>query len=234
MKYNTIHSLGSRCQNAEILKHYKYREFSGFFDFINTHKVSNLIHIINNDFEELLKPENNFSLTCTQMTLEPESGLMLPTSIRTSNKFYTIDHTDVNSAIFPHHDLNSEKDRNHFITCKQRFKNLTRYNVLFNYSFNKWENDITTNDMEEIVNGLINIHKFINFKVCFIGISKGLNSSIKQISTNELYDVWYLTITPESFTGGLFSNEIDNENYINIIKQYDINDIRITKEEIDN
>ena len=61
MKYNTIHSLGSRCQNSEILKHYKYREFSGFFDFMNTLNVKNIKHILADDFNEILKPENNRS-----------------------------------------------------------------------------------------------------------------------------------------------------------------------------
>jgi dTDP-4-amino-4,6-dideoxygalactose transaminase len=49
---------------------------------------------------------------------------------------------------------------------------------------------------------------------------------------SEYYDVWELTIN-NSFTGGLFNNKIDNENYIRIIKNYDIDDNRITKEEID-
>ena len=151
MKYNTIHSLGSRCQNSEILKHYNYREFSGFFDFMNTSNVKNIKHILSDDFNEILNPENNFSLTCNQMTVDPETGEQLPISIRTSNKFYDDDHTDVHGAIFPHHDLNSEKDYNHFVKCKERFKKLKNYNTLFNYTYNKWENDISITDMEEIV-----------------------------------------------------------------------------------
>ena len=55
MKFNTIHSLGSRCQNSEILKHYNYREFSGFFDFMNTSSIETILHILSDDFNELLK-----------------------------------------------------------------------------------------------------------------------------------------------------------------------------------
>lgn len=232
MKYNTIHSLGSRCQNSEILKHYKYREFSGFFDFMNTLNVKNIKHILADDFNEILKPENNFSLTCNQMTLDPETGTQLPTSVRTSNKFYDVDHTDVHGAIFPHHDLNTEKDYNHFVKCKERFKKLKNYNTLFNYTYNKWENDIGLSDMEEIVDTLKVVHGFENFKVCFIGVNFGDNS-FNQTVSGKYFDNWDINISRHSFTGGLFSNPIDNENYINIIKTYNISEERVTKNEID-
>jgi hypothetical protein len=232
MKYNTIHSLGSRCQNSEILKHYNYREFSGFFDFMNTLKVENVLHILRDDFNEILKPENNFSLVCNQMTIDPETRQPLPTSMRTSNKFYDADHTDVHGAIFPHHDLNTEKDYNHFIKCKKRFKKLNQYNTLFNYSFNAWENPMSLTQMDEMVETLKSIHNMENFRICFISLNFG-DSRYEKFYEGENYDVWSLVISRGSFTGGLFSNHIDNENYINIIKHYDIDENRITKEEID-
>lgn len=233
MKYNTIHSLGSRCQNSDVLKYYKYREFSGFFDFMNTSNVKNIKHILADDFHEILKPENNFTLKCDQMTIDPETGDKLPTSNRTSNKFYDIDHTDVHNAIFPHHDLNNVNDYNHFVRCKNRFKKLKQYNTLFNYTYNKWENHITTEDMEEIVNILKTVHKFTNFKICYIGVSFG-DSLYKKTIAGKYFDNWDICIGKNSFTGGLFSNHVDNENYINIIKSYDISDNRVTREEIDN
>jgi hypothetical protein len=233
MKYKTIHSLGSRCQNSDILKHFNYREFSGFFDFMNTLKVENIKHILEDDFNEILKPENNFSLLCNQLTIDPETRLPLPTSMRTSNKFYDADHTDVHGAIFPHHDLNTEKDYNHFLKCKKRFKKLKNYKTLFNYSYNTWENNLTIDDMEHIVTSLKEVYGFTNFKVCFIGIEKGLESTYNQTLESEFYDNWSLTINLSSFTGGLFGKPLDNENYINIIKNYDIDDVRVTKEEID-
>lgn len=232
MQYKTIHSLGSRCQNSDILKHFNYREFSGFFDFMNTLNVENIKHILADDFNELLNKENNFSLVCNQLTIDPETRKPLPTSIRTSNKYYDKDPTDIHGAIFPHHDLNSEKDYRHFIKCKERFKKLKEYSTLFNYTYNRWENEISVSDMEEIVDSLKNIHGFKDFKVCFIGLDFG-NNPYKKIIENEYFDNWYLDIVRGSFTGGLFSNPIDNENYINIIKSYDISDNRITKEEID-
>jgi hypothetical protein len=232
MKFKTIHSLGSRCQNSDVLKYYNYREFSGFFDFMNTLKVSNLIHILNDDFTEILKPDNNISICCEQMTTDPETGEKLETSIRTTNKFYDPDITDVHGAIFPHHDLNNKKDYRHFLKCKERFKKLSRYPTLFNYSFNKWENSITVDDCEEIVRSLIEVHGMKNFRVCFIGINYGERFYKKNVS-GEYYDMWSLNIDPESFTGGLFIDDIDNENYISIIKSYDIDDNRISLNEID-
>ena len=232
MEFKTIHSLGSRCQNSDILKHYNYREFSGFFDFMNTLKVENILHILKDDFNEILKPENNFSLLCNQLTIDPETRLPLPTSMRTSNKFYDGDHTNVHGAIFPHHDLNNEKGYNHFVKCKERFKKLVNYPTLFNYTFNVWENPMTPIQMDEMVGTLRTIHKMEDFKICFISLDFGV-SGYDQIIETKYFDVWSLNINKGSFTGGLFSNPIDNENYINIIKNYDISDKRINKSEID-
>lgn len=232
MKFKTIHSLGSRCQNSDILKHYNYREFSGFFDFMNTLKVENVLHILKDDFNEILKLENNFSLLCNQMTIDPETRQPLPTSMRTSNKFYDVDHTDVHGAIFPHHDLNTEKDYNHFVKCKKRFKKLSEYNTLFNYTFNAWENPMSLTQMDEMVETLKSIYNMENFRICFISLHFG-ESGYNKTFEGEFYDVWNLVISRGSFTGGLFVNQKDNENYINIIKSYDIDDNRVTKEEID-
>jgi hypothetical protein len=200
---------------------------------MNTSTIKNINHILADDFKELLKDENNISITCNQTTIDPESGERLKTSIRTTNKFYDVDVTDMNGAIFPHHDLNSEKDKNHFINCRQRFKKLCNYNTLFNYTFNTWENDITMSDMEKMVNTLKTVHNFKNFKVCFIGVKYGDEGGYKNISIGEFYDVWELTISRGSFSGGLFIFENDNKNYIDIIKQYDIATVRVSKEEID-
>ena len=234
MKFNTIQSLGSRCQNSEILKHYNYREFSGFFDFMNTRIINNVIHILADEFKEILTPKNNNSLTCNQLTIEPETGKKLPTSIRTSNSYYDADPTDVHNAIFPHHDLNSEKDYNHFIKCRDRFKALKNCSVLFNYTYNIWENNPNDKDMELIVKILKDIYGFKDFKICFIGVYKGDTSDLMESYRGEYYDIWSLTIPHNSFTGGMFSIPKDNENYIDIIKSYDIDDIRISKQKIDN
>jgi hypothetical protein len=232
MKFNTIHSLGSRCQNSEILKHYNFREFSGFFDFMNTAKIETINHIIADDFKELLKTENNVTVECNTLTIEPETGIHLPKSLRTANIFYDT-KLSVDDALFPHHNLNDEKDMRHFIKCKQRFKKLKNFNVLFNYTFNTWENNPTTEQLESIVESLKTIHGFKNFKVCFIGIVKSSDIGSSLVYSSEYYDVWSLSILPHSFTGGLFLNSDDNQNYINIIKTYDIEDVRVTKEEID-
>lgn len=234
MKFNTIYSLGSRCQNSEILKYFGYREFSGFFDFMNTAKVENIKHILVDDFNQLLKDDNNYSLVYNQTTFDPETGIPLHSSVRTSNKFYDKDHTDVHNAIFPHHDLNSEKDKHHFLQCKERFKKLVNFNVLFNYTYNHWENPIDINDMKYIVQTLRKVHGFKNFRVCFIRILMGDESMFRQNVENEYFTDWDLFITHGSFTGGLFANPKDNQNYIDIILKHNISKKRITKEEIDN
>jgi hypothetical protein len=232
MKFNTIHSLGSRCQNSEILKHYGYREFAGFFDFMNTDNVRIIKHILSDNFNEILKEENNVSLVCNQLTKDPETGSLLPTSIRTNNKFYNKNYMDVHTSIFPHHNLNDNNDKEHFIKCKKRFENLKYYNTLFNYTFNKWENEITYDDMEYFVKMFHDIYGFKNFRICFIGVNNTNHSVSNLIKTTNFYDHWELNIN-NSFTGGLFGDDIDNQNYINIIKKYNISDNRITKKEID-
>ena len=232
MEFNTIHSLGSRCQNSEILKHYGYREFAGFFDFMNTDKVKIIKHILSDNFNEILKDENNVSLVCDQLTTDPETGTLLPTSIRTNNKFYNKNYMDVHTSLFPHHNLNDEKDKEHFIKCKKRFENLKKYNTLFNYTFNRWENDITYDDMDYFVEIFHKIYNFKNFRICFIGVTNTNYTSSNLIKTTNFYDHWELCIN-NSFTGGLFSNQDDNQNYINIIKKYNISENRITKKEID-
>jgi hypothetical protein len=199
---------------------------------MNTLKVENVLHILRDDFNEILKPENNFSLVCNQMTIDPETRQPLPTSMRTSNKFYDADHTDVHGAIFPHHDLNTEKDYNHFIKCKKRFKKLNQYNTLFNYTFNVWENPMSLIQMDEMVETLKSIHNMENFRICFISLNFG-ESGYNKTFEGKFYDVWNLVISRSSFTGGLFLNPIDNKNYINIIKSYDIDEVRVSKEQID-
>lgn len=232
MKFNTIHSLGSRCQNSEILRKYNYREFSGFFDFMNTEKISTINHILSNDFKEILNPQNNITVKCDKLTINPDTGEHLPSSLRTMNKFYNLTD-DIDYVIFPHHDLNDEKDKTHFEKCFSRFKKLVNYNTLFNYTYNTWENDPSITEMEEMVSSLRYVHNLKNFKVCFIGIKQGLEIGFEKIKTSDYYDVWNLTIHPGSFTGGLFSNNIDNANYIDIIKSYNLEEVRVTKEEID-
>lgn len=233
MKFDTIYSLGSRCQNSDILKQYGYREFSGIFDFMNTKKISILNHILKDKFTELFKDSNNIKIRCDKLTIDPETRDKLIYSFRTMNKFYNDDLNDMDESIFPHHDLTSEKDKIHFIRCVDRFHKLKNFNVLFNYTYNTWENSINLNEIDEMINTLENVFGFFKYRICFIALSKHKNSNfcIKKISNK--FDVWSLTINDQSFTGGLFANEIDNLNYLNIINSYDLNKKRITKEDID-
>lgn len=234
MRFKTIHSLGSRCQNSDILKHYGYREFSGFFDFMNTHHIDIINHILADDFNQALTKQNIKAITCNQLTYDPETGQPLPTSIRTSNAFYNANVNDVHLAIYPHHDLTQEHVYQHFVNCKLRFKKLQHFPTLFNYTYNTWENQVTLGDMDYMTTALEKVHNMHNYRICFIGVEYGKHSLYEKISINEKYDVWKLVIQPNSFTGGLFSNEQDNYNYISIIKTYEIDENRITKQQIDN
>jgi len=232
MEFNTIYSLGSRCQNSEILRHFGYREFSGFFDFMYVKKIWMTNHILSDNFIEILKDENIVTFNFDKNTICPDTGEVLHKSVRTCNRFY--DKTlNVDESIFPHHDLKSSKDKEHFLKCIERFDKLKNYNVLFNYSFNTWENEVNQDDIDSMVNTLKDKSGFKNFKVCFISIKKNINSSFELLKKSELYDLWELNISHSSFTGGFFTKTIDNENYINIIKSYNISKNRITKDEID-
>lgn len=88
--------------------------------------------------------------------------------------------------------------------------------------------------MDYMTTALEKVHNMHNYRICFIGVEYGKHSLYEKISINEKYDVWKLVIQPNSFTGGLFSNEQDNYNYISIIKTYEIDENRITKQQIDN
>jgi len=72
--FDTIYSLGSRCQNSLILKEYKLRDFSGFFDFMNIEKVSILKHILEDDFNEFFKSENINTFDFSITTYDPETN----------------------------------------------------------------------------------------------------------------------------------------------------------------
>ena len=96
---------------------------------------------------------------------------------------------------------------------------------------------MTPDQMDEMVETLKTVHNMKNFKICFISLSFNdgpkVDFDYSRLTTSEFYDVWDLRISRGSFTGGIFSNTIDNENYINIIKSYDISDKRISRSEID-
>jgi len=233
MKFDTIYSLGSRCQNSEILKHYGYREFSGIFDFMNTSKFSVLNHILKNEFKELFETSNNINIKCDQLTIDPETGERLPSSFRTMNKFYNTNLDDIHSSIFPHHDLTKEKDQNHFKRCVERFYKLNNFNVLFNYTYNTWENTISLKEINEILDSFNQIYKFQNYRICFIGLIQDDNNKFKLETSSNLFDIWSLKIKRNSFSGGLFNVEQDNLNYLKIIKTYLLNTQRISKEDID-
>ena len=86
--------------------------------------------------------------------------------------------------------------------------------------------------MGELVNIIKDVYNFKNFKFCFIGVKNSNHSEFEKLLSTEFYDSWLLTIN-DSFSGGLFNKTIDNENYISIIKRYDIDENRVNKEEID-
>jgi hypothetical protein len=232
--FDTIYSLGSRCQNSLILKEYKLRDFSGFFDFMNIEKVSILKHILEDDFNEFFKSENINTFDFSITTYDPETNEMLPHSIRSSNKFYQPDdYLNSHYALCPHYDLKNQKDVDHLLRCVRRFKNLKHFNPILNYTYNSWENDITEDDIKTIDYLLKTKYNFENFKVVYVKLIKSNLSSFNLTKEDKNFDIWELNIKHNSFTGGLFSNAIDNENFIDIIRQYKLSENRITKHQID-
>ena len=87
--------------------------------------------------------------------------------------------------------------------------------------------------MNFFVESLSKNYNFKDFKICFIGVNITNNSHFELVKSTNFYDVWLLNIN-NSFTGGLFNNDTDNENYIKIIQTYDIDTDRVSKNEIDN
>lgn len=234
MCYQSIYSLGSRCQNSLILKKNNLREFSGFFDFLNVEQADTLIHILKDEFYEFLKIENIVTFDFNRLTIDPETDENLLSSVRTSNKFYQPnDYSEPDLCICPHYDLKRIEHREHFFRCIDRFKKLNAYKVLFNYTFNSWENNLEKKHFDEITYILKTKYRMCDFRVCFISLNKSNKSIYKLTHTEEFYDVWDLNILTSSYSGGLFNNEIDNENFINIINHYPLCDKRVTKKDID-
>jgi hypothetical protein len=234
MEYNTIYSLGSRCQNSLILKKNNLREFAGFFDFLNVEKVDDTIHMLNDEFNEFLKESNLITYNFNHTTFDPETNERLITSIRTANKYYQIEnYMDPNYAICPHFNLKDTHDRNHFFRCIERFKKLNSYKVLFNYTYNSWENDVSDEQMQNIVNVLKEKYHIVEFKICFVSLILSKEQKYKKIIETEFYDHWDLHILKDSYTGGLFNNPIDNNNFINIINNYPLSVNKLTKNKID-
>jgi disulfide oxidoreductase YuzD len=221
MIFDTIYSLGSRCQNALILKKYGYRDFSGIFDYLNTQTVDRIIHILEDDFKELLDPNNNKMSTLGKGR------------VRTLNKFYD-DMNDFHSATLCHHDITEPEQYSTIIRRRDRFKKLKHFNVLYNYTYNAWENDLTKDHMEKLVNILEKKYGNTNFKINFIALHRNGNPSYEKISENDKYDVFKLNINHGSYCGGEFIKEKDNENFMEIINSYDFTEPRLSGDEIDN
>lgn len=234
MEYNTIHSLGSRCQNSLILKKNNLREFSGFFDFLNVEKVEWTIHMLDDEFKEFLKEDNLITFEFNNITFDPETDEKLLHSVRTANKFYQTENYSIpDYAICPHFNLKDTNERNHFFRCIDRLRKMKDYNVLFNYTYNSWENEVSEEQMNKMYSILKERYEFSKFKICFISLKNSNKQEIKKISESDLFDCWELNIMRGSYTGGVFSSPVDNENFINIINQYSLSKNRLTKKQID-
>ena len=218
MTFDTIYSLGSRCQNALILKKYGYRDFSGIFDYLNTDNIGRVLHILKDDFNELFNPENNVRSSLGKKR------------VRTLNRFYD-NIKDFHSATLCHHDLTNESEYQAMLSRKERFKKLKNFNVLYNYTYNTWENNITKDHMLEMVDIIKNQFNNKNFKICFVALYLRNNKKFLKVEENKHYDVFHLNIN--SYTGGDFSSNRDCENFMKIILSYDIKEPRLKIEEID-
>ncbi len=220
MIFDTIYSLGSRCQNALILKKYGYRDFSGIFDYLNTQNVKRILHILEDDFNELLNPKNNIRSALDEKR------------VRTLNKYYD-NIKDFHSATLCHHDITNKEQYSAILRRKERFKKLKNFNTLYNYTFNSWENNVTKEEMEKMVDIIKDKYDNKNFRINFISLCLGKQQGFTKIIENEYYDVFNLTILPNSYCGGEFKNQKDCQNFMDIILSYNIKEERLTAEKID-
>jgi hypothetical protein len=217
MKYQMICSLGSRCLNIDILKKYDYRDAACIFDYINTCHVERLIHILEDNFKQLLN-KNNF--------------VVAKKGTRTLNRFYD-DVNDFHSATLTHYNLTNPETYEHFLVRKKRFENLKHFRCLYNYTYNVWENRVEQHHINKIIELLENKYGNKTYRICFIAIDRGKASNFNKIKSSEKYDIYHLNINKSSYTGGCFKNDCDNLNFMEIIKCYEMDDPRITKIELD-
>lgn len=224
-KYDNITNIvpiGSRCINKAILDKYGYSRFSNIFDSINIKYLKNTYDSVISNFDKLisykylkeLKNSSNESIT--------------------SNILYDKNDIDIT---FPHYNLFNKNTHQTLIERITRFTKNKNFNSLLVFTIT--DNKHTIDDIIYWSN-LLKIYfnrNGYNNKLLIIDLFNNDNDNESErykllLQQNDIY-IYSLIIHSNSYTSGFFINDIDNENYINIIKIFVKNDIFLSKDEID-
>jgi hypothetical protein len=193
------------------------------FDYINIKSLKNALDVLLSDFNNLINYNN-----LTKYTVK-ETG-----EIKTRNVLYDNNDKDIT---FPHHNMFNEKIYSDFRLKIERFRKTKYFNTLFVFT-------ITNNKhtYDEIIYYSNQLKIFFDsngysYSLLIIDISPddAENNRCKLLFNSGNIFIYKLIIHNKSYTGGAFANDIDNDNYINIIKLFiKENDVFVNKDEIDN
>lgn len=208
-KFNCIYSLGFKCGTELELKSQNLISFSSIFGSCYIGTIDNLIQILNSRFDILFNPKN---LIPTK-NIEKYKDLNKEHGDRTLNKIFdNID--DWHSAMIAHHDMSSEKVKDHFERAISRFYKLINNNIptLFVYT----GPNIVFEKCQELVK-IFTKEGYTQFHILFLNfVNPDERESIKK------YEDEYITIY-----------DVNHESKLQkILKNYDLSSL-ITIEEID-
>jgi hypothetical protein len=195
--------IGSRCINASILEKYNLKKYSNVFDSINIKYIKNTFDVILSNFDNLINYKN------LKKKIQPSH------EIKTMNILYD----DDNDLTFPHFNL---FDKTFYETYKkriERFRKTKYYNNLFVFT-------ITGNKSthEEIIYWCNQLKIYFdrnlyNLKILVIDlVDNAENDRYKLIFNQENIYLYNLSIHKNSYTGGVFLNDADNDNYFTPLK----------------
>lgn len=222
-KVINIIPIGSRCINAAILQKNNLRKMSNVFDSINVKYLKNTFDILTSNFDNLIKVTN-----LKKIIIENSK------EIKTQNLLYDNNEKDLT---FPHNNMFDEQTYNTYKKRIERFKKTKYFNTLFVFTVTD-----NKNTYDEIINYSKQLKIYFDrncftYSLLIIDITNNdkENDRCKLVLNLENIFVYNLVIHNNSYTGGYFLNDIDNDNYIKIIKLFiKENDIFVSKDEIDN
>jgi hypothetical protein len=214
-----IYTLGSRCLNSSILKKYNMNKFNSIFDSINIKKLGNLYSVLCSNFNNLIN-----------------KNYLKPVVICNETKTMNILFDTNNDLTFPHHNLFDNLIYDTFIKRITRFNKLKYFNTLFVFTIT--DNKDTMDNMiyyGNLINNflLCNNYKFKFLIIDLITINDNINDKYKLVYSNNNLFIYNLFINNNSYTGGEFKNNIDNDNFISLINTFINKSIYINIDEID-
>ena len=214
--FSNIVSIGSRCLTSSILDKNNLKKVSLPFDSINIKTLNNFINILYSNFKILID-KNNLKLI----------------NINNENKTSNVYLDDGIDLTFPHFDLNDNNFYEKYLFRIEKFKKIRFLNSL--YIFTITDNKHSNDDIIYFGNEL-NIYierNYVYSKILIIDLFDNNNLfNYELINSFKNIDIYKLNIHTNSYTGGIFLNNDDNINFINLVKSYCNFDILFNYEDI--